>query len=480
MEKNGKFSHILWRILPFIGLIVWGAFCITNNLGYDEAYTAALVAHPVRELIHITAQDVHAPFYYILLKVFYKLCGGGTHYWSLKVFSLLFMTAYLFLGKYEVKKLFGEQVSIYFMLFSILMPSMFVQAGNARMYAMGLFFFTAAALLVCDILQEATARKWILFCLCSIGSVYAHTFTMIQTFILYLIFFAVIMLQKKYAYIKWYLGSGLMVAVCYGAWLTVVFRQMQTRIETTSEAFAPNEYALIDYCKEWFTSADELKMSVMYLGIALTVFLGYYVVDGIRKSRDYTPACGMAILGLTALTGGLLSYYVTPCFTGRYIFPGFGIVALWYAMGMEQIASRKIRAAVVLIFLLCFGMQYPPTLETEYDKGMQEYEKFYEENVKPEDVIMSVGIHSLLPSVYHPERQYMAYGHLPEFSPFPNTTVFTDWGQLESVEGDIWICAIDILDLPGFAPYYEYDYENAFHFHYMYYDFTIYRLVPVE
>jgi len=123
-EKTANLCHILWKIFPFIGTAIWGVFCITDNLGYDEAYTAALISHPVGELVEITAQDVHAPFYYILLKAFCSLCrpitflaGDGYHFWPMKLFSLLFMSAYLFLGKYLVKKLFDEQTSVYFMFF---------------------------------------------------------------------------------------------------------------------------------------------------------------------------------------------------------------------------------------------------------------------------------------------------------------------------------------------------------------------------
>ena len=113
-----------------------------------------------------------------------------------------------------MKRLYDEQTSVYFMLFSVLMPSMCVQAGNARMYAMGLFFFTATGLLACDILRQSTGKKWILFCLCSIGSVYSHTFSMIETLILYLILLGALLWQKRYSLLKWYLGSGLAVAVC--------------------------------------------------------------------------------------------------------------------------------------------------------------------------------------------------------------------------------------------------------------------------
>lgn len=471
----------MWVLLPYLGLAVWGALCVTNNLWYDEAYTAALISRPLSELVQITSQDVHAPFYYILLKGFYTLCGGGTHYWSLKLFSLLLMFAYMLLGKYGVKRLYDEQTSVYFMLFSILMPSMCVQAGNARMYAMGLFFFTAAGLLACDILRQSAGKKWILFCLCSICSVYSHTFTMIETLILYLILLGALLYRKRYALLKWYLGSGLAVAVCYMAWLLVVYRQMQSRIAAAgaNEAlFVPNLYTLMDYCKEWFSAMDTPIMSVIYLGMALTLFLGYHAVDRMRSEKCYIPGWGMGILGLTALIGGLLSYYVTPCFLGRYIFTGFGALALWYAVGMRQIVSPRVKAAVLMVFLLCFVPQYRSELGLEYDKGLEEYEAFYESSVGPEDMIIATDIHPLLLSVYHPQGQYMGYGYLPPFSPFQNTTVFTQWEQLEDVTGDIWLCGFADRDMPAFAPYY--NLEPACQFHYMYYDFVIYRLAPVE
>ena len=170
---------------------------------------------------------------------------------------------------------------------------------------------------------------------------------------------------------------------------------------------------------------------VVYLGMALTLFLGYYAVDGMRRGGSRIPAWGMGILGLTALMGCLLSYYVTPCFLGRYIFPGFGALALWYAAGMRQISSRRIRAAVMLTFLICFVMQYRSESGLEYDRGLAEYQKFYEENVQEEDLIMATDIHTLYLNVYHPERPYMVYGYLPSFSPFQNTT-----GAAGGCEGD--------------------------------------------
>lgn len=64
------------------------------------------------------------------------------------------MLGYMLLGKYYVEKLFDRKISVYFMLFSLLMPIFSVQAGNVRMYAVALFFLTLTGLSAYDILER--------------------------------------------------------------------------------------------------------------------------------------------------------------------------------------------------------------------------------------------------------------------------------------------------------------------------------------
>lgn len=475
MTDTSKRITMIWHAMPVVGLILWGALCITNNLWYDEAYSVSMVSQSWLRLLYISAVDCHSPFYYSILKIIYHLFGGGTHFQSLKFLSLLFMEGYLLLGKYYVKKLFGQQISIWFMLFSIVMPIMSVQAGNVRMYAASLFFMTLMGLLAYDIYLDASPRKWVVFCAVSICTVYCHTFTMIQAFFFYLLFLAVLLYRKQYQKIKPFFVCGIVVSIVFSPWLAVTCRQMISRMryDTGSVTELATIYSFMDYCKEWFSALETPIGSVMFLGMGICVVLGYLAVDWMRTEHNYAPAVGMGALGLTVLTGGLVSACMNNCFLGRYVFSGFGFLMLFYAVGVSQLKKGKVKAGILVVAVYCLLVQYREEVILEYDGGLGLYEAFWEEQVGEDDVIIAPGPHTVFLNVYHPEHQYYIYPYKPYNMPFAHTDSLTDWEQLNGA-GNIWYITF-AGDEPEFAEE-RFDYEEVLAFHHMYYDFVIFRL----
>ncbi len=469
-------KKIIWHALPVIAFVVWDALCLTNNLWYDEAYSAAMVALPWSRLLYITAVDAHSPFYYGCLKLVYLLCGSGPHYQGLKLMSLFFMMGYLMLGKYYIRKLFDQKISVYFMLFSLLMPIMSVQAGNVRMYAFALFFMTLTGCLAYDIYKDATKKKWILFCLASICTMYCHTFALIHTFWLYMLFLIVLIRSGQKEKVKKLIICGIVVSVAFAPWLVVTGMQMvlRMRYDTGSVSDRATILSFMDYCKEWFSALETPIGWVVFLGMGIAVVLGYLAVDRMRETKNYAPAVGMGALGLTILTGVLVSTYMNNCFLGRYVFPGFGFLMLFYAFGMRQLEGKKLWWGVLAAAVVCFVLQYQSEWKLEYDKGLDNYERFYEEQVSTEDVFVVPTIHPLLLDIYHPEMPYYIYLYKPYKTPFANTEALTDYNQLAGVQGNIWyLCfAGDTPEAMSDA----FSYEEVKSFHYMYYDYVIYRL----
>ena len=421
-----------------------------------------------------------------MLKIFYHLCGGGTHFWALKLMSVLFMLGYMLLGKYYVAKLFDRKISVYFMLFSLLMPIFSVQAGNVRMYAVALFFLTLTGLSAYDIFREPARKKWIVFCIASIGTVYCHTFALIQTFLFYLLFFAVILICHKKELIKGYFISGFTVALVFSPWLAVTIRQfvLRMRYDDGSTAELATLYSVMDYCKEWFSAVETPIGIVVLLGMALCLVLSYGAVDWVRQNHNIAPAIAFGTFALTGIVGGVISATVNNCFMGRYAFPGMGFVMLWYAVGFAQITentkgkSRKIWAAGLLGTAgLCFLLQYTSEIRLEYDDGLETYENFVEEYMTENDAIIGPYTHTIFLNVYHPELYYYTIAYKLYSLPFVNTEALSSYSQLDAYDNLWYIC------FQGGYPNEmedEYSYEQVLEFHYMYYDFAIFRLEKLE
>lgn len=477
--QNNKIENLYWHGLPLLAIVVWGALCVSNQLWYDEAFSAGLVMKSWKDLIYITAVDDHSPFYYVVLKIFYHLTGGGTHFWTLKLFSLLFMIAYMFLGKYYVGKLFGRKVSVWFMTFSLLAPIMCVQAGNVRMYSMALFFLTLTGLLAYDLYlsEKQKDKRWIIFTLATICVVYCHSFAVIQAVWLYLLFMVALIKSRQFDKLKKFFVSGIVVSVVFSPWLLVTLKQLQLRMlyDTGSATELAGISAIWDYCREWFSAVETPIDSVAVLGVIVSVFLSGFAAIWMRREQNYAPALGMAAFLLTALTGFVISVFVNNCFMGRYAFPGFGFVMLVLAVGMSNIRFSGVRLSVLALMMGCFVAQYRSELVLEFDGGLQAYEKFWEEQVEEGDVFIAPTGHAVFPSIYHPDNTYYLYGYVPVDLSFPNLNECYDLGQLVRESSIVWyICFAG--DSPADVEE-GLNFREAASFSYMYYDFVIYEML---
>ena len=100
--------------------------------------------------------------------------------------------------------------------------------------------------------------------------------------------------------------------------------------------------------------------------------------------------------------------------------------------------------------------------------------EFYEENIKEGDCIIGPVEHTIFLNVYHPDIQYFLNGYKRYSLPFVNTDALTSREQLSQREGNVWYMCFQGSEPEPLAEWY--DYEEAISFHYMYYDFVIWKL----
>ena len=76
IKKTEEFlsKEAIWKwgsILVFLfANILFGYLAFGKTFHYDEAYSIGLSRNGFKDIISITSNDVHSPFYYFLLKLF--------------------------------------------------------------------------------------------------------------------------------------------------------------------------------------------------------------------------------------------------------------------------------------------------------------------------------------------------------------------------------------------------------------------------
>lgn len=442
-EANLKYVNLTILI---IANLVYLSLCCSQVFCYDESYTIGMISRNFAEIIEITSNDVHSPLYYMLLRVFY-LFPGMKNLVSTRVFSWIFMCAYLVAGSRICRKVYNRKVEFYWLLLSAFMPAMVMQSTNVRMYAMGLFFVTTASYLAYSLYREETKNKWILFTILSIVAVYIHTFCMIEMVVVYGLFLLAALWKKQYDKLKKILISGGVVSVSFLPWLVVLYHQFRrwsgaeegwgSHIESVSRE------TIKEYLAEWFSSLENPNTYIIGFSLLLIVIAAGYCIAYARKTKDMFPVMGILVAGITFTVAMLVSVCIVPCFMGRYLFPVFGGIWMFVAVGMSQMKRVWLKVPLVVGILVCSIVTIRGEIQLRDEDGLNEYLTYMEAELEEDDVIMYDSYFASMMSIFFPDMEHMVYGWMPEGLPFDNTTVFTDYEQLEGVD-TVWYVSLEM------------------------------------
>ena len=137
MEKFRNNSDKVYIILTisWIALCAVSYFflCISPVCGYDESYTISMISHSFSDIVRITSQDVHSPFYYFLVRLFSFLPGIDFIH-APKLFSYVCAIAFLIVSALFIGKKYGRRAALYSVIIAAVSPMMIAQICNGRMH----------------------------------------------------------------------------------------------------------------------------------------------------------------------------------------------------------------------------------------------------------------------------------------------------------------------------------------------------------
>ncbi len=357
--KQSNIRKYIIYILFYLLIIGNITFVFNKSIWYDEVYSLNLVEGNFAQIISGTAQDVHPPLYYLILKLG-LLIGNGllgiNAIYVAKFISIIPIFLTVIINHKWVRKWAGEGIWLH--SFCILvMPRIMSHAGiEIRMYSWAGLFVYVAFLFAVSILRDGDRTgHWVGLTLTALAASYCHYFACIAAFFVYLGLFIGLLIKRRGAKsVGSLLKSGGGILLGYLPWLFVLLEQLKTvggdywiAPIGRSACIQIMEYPFGDNA----TPPDMVCFIILITGVALALLsFGKIAHDSDLRLAFYA----MSILALTVITGVVVSRLFRPIFLPRYMIPT--LWSFWLGVCILTGKAGKIRKHIIVICLLLGGI----------------------------------------------------------------------------------------------------------------------------
>ncbi len=144
---------------------------LTRGFWGDEAWTALISSLPISEIVRVTGEDFHPPFYYLLVHGFIQLFGASE--W-IRLISVVFWLCIPLPVFGLIRKAAGRTVAWGGTLLVFFAPILFIYAFEARAYALLAFLSVLTSMFFWK--SMATKRRWwlVAYGMAAIIGMYTH------------------------------------------------------------------------------------------------------------------------------------------------------------------------------------------------------------------------------------------------------------------------------------------------------------------
>lgn len=434
-----------------VGLILLGnsirmSFC--DDIWYDELFTMGLAKHSYGQLTALTAQDVHPPLYYYIVKLVIELCKltapAANTVTAAKIVSVMPYFLLFFYAVFFVRKRFGVFSAGLFFFCILAMPQMSAYTVEIRMYSWALFFVTAAYFHAYELIQGIRSKRWYLhgaaFVCFGLAAAYTQYFACVAVVMLYLgllLWFLTYGRKKNETNVSneaegpkgdmwriraWFIGVFISI-LAYLPWLFALYRQMSAIRE--NYWILPLTWRSFGGCVKYiFLSAfvgglPGVLLAVLFFCIYGVLFLHLLI----RAFKRHDLFSGYAVLGVFALVGLILfgftaSFLFRPVFVYRYMMPALGCFWFSFVLGLDRIEKlAKIMGMGISLFVLIIGLgNYRAFLgEEQYKAVLMEETKTALSGLDAEDIlIFNFDQVQMVTGYYINNDSYLWYGQPEE------------------------------------------------------------------
>lgn len=312
-----------------------------------------IINQPIGDIIARTVNDVHPPFYYIILHIWQSIFGSSII--SLRGFSVACGVLTVLLLYLLLRKLFSENIARLGAFFAAIGPFLVRYSDEMRMYSLAALLAVASTLLLVLALQEKTRKKWLIWTgygfVVAAGLYTQYFFVfLVPVHALYALHIHNWKIKKLISNGGWWLGN-LLAGGLFLLWLPTMLAQM-SRVQQGFWIPPVNLYSIPNTISHFMTYNNGLTAIFGYtllLGAVITPLV--FFRNKIKQQKNVWLLVGwltLPIIGV-ALLSFSRSVYIDRYFT--YSAPAFYALL---AISMYSINLKKrVWVRPLLITAIC-------------------------------------------------------------------------------------------------------------------------------
>lgn len=421
-NRYNNLSYIIFTILSLFSI----SLIFNNNVWFDEAYTLSLIQHNYSEVIEILKSDMHPPLYFISLKFFCEIFGYSIL--VTKIFSVLGYIATLLLGCTVVKKHFGSDTSVVYILTIGAIPMSLYFSVQQRSYEWCIFFVTLCFIEALLFIKSCKYRHCIIFVIAALFAAYNHIYALLAVGIIFA-FLNIYIFTKSKKLIKTIILSDISIIIGYFPWIFPLLYQT----ESASGSF-------------WLKGVEPLSVVVFASGLVISTLI-LAKKENRRLSVIFAITCVLSVQAI----GLLVTIFIRPFYIARYSVVISGIFALLVAFGTQHI---KENVKNIICVLLC-ALNVACLIGTgifEYNPSMNNFFNRFDEIASSTDTFLYCDSSFGILSYYYPENTHICTYYEPWFSAFDNVDCVNKKDIVNDIDFDntVWFVKNELTKTPDY------------------------------
>lgn len=350
---NDKIFTAACFIAAFFCIVIHIFFCDSQYLWLDPALSLCIIDNSYTDIIGVTANDVHPPLYYIILKSFVDTASVVKQDVSIislaKLASVVPFIIVFILCATVIRKTWNGNVAGLTCLTALCMPGLIQLGTEARMYSWAMLFIFTCHLYAYKSLQKGTFLNWAIFAISGLCAAYTHTYACIAVIPIY-IYVGYQCIKTRKGVFLW-LSSCLLAVAAFSPWLFVLIEQTQH----VKEYYWIEPITLKDVASYFVAPFVIPILQFRYTLLFLFLFMATIAVaikrDGHRLGSESFSLCAISSYLFTLLVGLIASYCIRPVFVPRYMEPAYA--TMWLGLILLCSSARMQQAKTLLTLFIC-------------------------------------------------------------------------------------------------------------------------------